>query len=94
MKDGSYVVVQYTTKRSRFDYVALVEKLDSQKDTVDVLFMKKTQGGGFIFAEEEERDTVALEDITRVLPDPTVISGSARCSAKRKFDIDLAYISG
>ena len=85
MKDGSYVVVQYTTKRSRFDYVALVEKLDSQKNSVDVLFMKKTQGGGFIFAEEEERDTD---------PDPTVISGSARCSAKRKFDIDLAYISG
>ena len=74
--------------------VALVEKLDSQNNSVDVLFMKKTQGGGFIFAEEEERDTVALEDITRVLPDPTVISGSPRCSAKRKFDIDLAYISG
>ena len=94
MKDGSYVVVQYTTKRSRFDYVALVEKLDSQNNSVDVLFMKKTQGGGFIFAEEEERDTVALEDITRVLPDPTVISGSPRRSAKRKFDIDSAYISG
>ena len=69
--------------------MALVEKLDSQNNSVDVLFMKKTHVSGFIFAEEEERDTVALDNITRVLPDPTVIGGSARCSAIRKIDIDL-----
>ena len=74
--------------------MALVEKLDSQNNTVDVLFMKKTHVSGFIFAKEEERDTVALDNITRVLPDPTVIGGSARCSAIRKIDIDLARVSG
>lgn len=87
------MVVRYTSKRSKFFYVAVVEKMDSENDCVDLLFLKKMHGGGYIFPESAERDTVALADITRVLPQPNLISGSARCSAKRRFDVDLAYIS-
>lgn len=89
---GSYVVVQYTSKRMRLLYVGVVKLI--KDDDVTVEFLKKSGDNFFITPANPETDVVNVNDIVEILPEPNVISGTARCSAKRKFDVDLSCING
>lgn len=92
MKEGSYVVVQYESKKMKHLYVGQVKSIED--GSAMVAFLKKTGTNHFLLPDNPETDTVDIIDITQVLPEPSVISGTARCAAKRAFDVDLSCIHG
>lgn len=59
-----------------------------------VNFLKNTGQSSFILPDDPETDAVDMDDIIQVLPETTVITGTARSSAKQKFAVDLGHIHG
>ena len=74
-------------------YAAVVKRVEPEEMRVDVEFLKKTGTKDFVMPEKPEVDTVDLNDIVNILPKPDTILGTARCSAKLKFGIDMSHVS-
>ena len=94
LKDGDYIMVRYKSqnlKRSAH-YVGVVKDTDSDEATVDVNFMKRLPMKNtlrFAFPEEEDEDTVSIEDVIMVLPSPDRAGGTKRASEQYIFGVDL-----
>lgn len=82
IQEGAYAVVQYVRKNRATFYVARIEKI--VEDNITVRFYKKS-GEGFVLPENEETDIVGHDDVTRVLPAPSITGGTARSAMKLKF---------
>ena len=81
-REGGYAVVQYARKNRAPFYVTRIEKI--VKDKITVRFYKK-RGEGFVMLENEETDIASHDDITRVLPAPSISGGITRSAIKLKF---------
>ena len=77
LKNGAYVVVEYTSKRSSSMFVGQVTALDRKEDLVTVTFLKR-KGASFVRPGPEDIDIINESDIVKILPSPTTVGGTAR----------------
>ena len=86
VKDGTYILIQYLSKKSVTHYAGIAVGGLTQDGTVNVKFLKrqpsKNRSYAFVFPETEDKDEVDLGDIVTLLPQPVSSGGTAR-SAKR-----------
>ena len=79
IRKGAYAVVQYVRKNRATFYVARIKK--TVKDKITVRFYKKS-GEVFVMPENEETDIASHDDVTRVLPAPSISGGITSYKAK------------
>jgi len=91
LKNGAYVVVKYTSKRSSAMFVGQVTALDRKEDLVTVTFLKRN-GASFVRPEPEDIDIINESDIIKILPSPTTVGGTARACLKLFFNDSLKGI--
>ena len=74
--------MQYVRKNRAPFYVARIEKI--VKDKITVRFYHKS-GEGFVMPENKETDIAVHDDVTRVLPAPSITDGITISALKQKF---------
>ena len=76
-------------KKTKKCFVGCIERQNAEEETVDVKFLKKIGTGRFTYPEKLDTDTIDLEDIEQILPNPTSVGGTKRASKQFMFGVDI-----
>jgi hypothetical protein len=95
IRKGVYLLVKYTSKRSVSHFVGVADDDIDDDNCVRVKFLTRqpssTKGGCmFVFPEKEDVDEINIDDIVRIIPEPTTSGGTKRALTRLRFPIDLS----
>lgn len=86
---GDYVLVKFSTKRTRLHYVRRVEGISKKEnDTINFLG-KKSNSCTYYYPEEADRSDMDFCDLVLRLSPPNNVSGTSGTQSLFAFDIDL-----
>lgn len=67
---GSWVLVKYETKKTRKHFIGQV--LSLSEDDMSIKFLKRTNGGKFVWPEVEDIDNIQYTSVITILPPPQI----------------------
>lgn len=84
---NDFVLVEFTTKKTKIHYVGRIEKMES--DEANVKFMRKQKNETFVFPETDDTSMVNTDDILLKLPPPTILGCTYRAASSVSFSVKL-----
>lgn len=94
LTENDFVLVEFSTKKTKLHYVGLIEKKHMDTGSYIVKFMRRRgDTWKFNFPEKEDIFEIEEKDIKMKLPQPTMSGGTARAANVYTFPVNFSTIS-